>query len=229
MGIKSWLFGKDREDEGQDKEAEAIAKLKKQLNALEVEGRNLLRKSEEQKKVARQMLQSGNKIGAKQALTRSNLYMQKYNQIQNMSLNLSTQIDTISSAKSTAETLDALKGGSQIVEETLEKVSPVDVERTMAEMDDQRDRISLMTESLSDTTSLEMDLDGEFADSIDDQLAAMELEMQSESHGDLPDAGMKASTTEPSEPITEKSETKEEDTSDLEDELKSLQKELEGK
>ena len=43
----------------------------------------------------------------------------------------------------------------------------------MVEMDDQRDRIAMMSEALSDTTSLEMDLDGEFADSIDEQLAAL--------------------------------------------------------
>jgi hypothetical protein len=218
MGIKSWLFGKDKKE---NVEAEAIQKLKKQLNSLEVEGRNQLRKSEEQKQAAKAMLRSGNKVGARQALTRGSLYMQKYNQTQNMSLNLSTQIDTISTAKSTAETVTALKTGGDVVEETLAKVSPIDVERTMAEMDDQRERIQIMSESLSDVTSLEMDLDGEFADSIDDQLAALELEMQADSHGDLPEAGVAETTT----PVTEE---KESETSDLEDELKSLKKELSG-
>ena len=217
MGIKSWLFGKGKSD---NKEAEALQKLKKQLNSLEVEGRNLLRKSEEQKQVAKSMVQSGNKVGARQALTRSSLYMQKYNQSQNMSLNLSTQIDTISTAKSTAETVTALKVGSQVVEDALEQISPLDVERTIVEMDDQRDRISMMTESLSDVSSLEMDLDGEFADSIDDQLAALELEMQSESHGDLPEAGMLTT------PSTSGENEKKESTNDLEDELKSLKEEL---
>ncbi len=215
MGVKSWLFGKDR-DKG-DKETEAIAQLKKRLNSLEIEGRNLLRKAEEQKAVAKSMLKQGNKIGAKQALTRSSLHMQKYNQNQNMSLNLSTQIDTISSAKSAAATVKALKVGSKVVETTLEEVSPEDVERTMIEMDDQRDRISMMNEALSDTTSLEMDLDGEFVDSIDDQLAALGIEMQSESHGNLPEVG--ANTVSPEG---------ENDNTDITDELKAMQKELEG-
>ena len=219
MGIKSWLFGKDRKTG--DKETEAIAQLKKRLNSLEIEGRNVLRKAEEDKEVAKIMLKQNNRIGAKQALTRSSLYMQKYNQIQNMSLNLSTQVDTISSAKSAAATVKALKIGGQVVEAALNEVSPQDVERTMVEMDDQRDRISMMSEALADTTSLEMDLDGEFADSIDDQLASLELEMQSESHGTLPEAGTAAA------PI--KSETvKEEENTDLADELKNLQKELES-
>lgn len=220
MGIKSWLFGKDRKSG--DKETEAIAQLKKRLNSLEIEGRNALRKADEDKQVAKSLLRQNNKIGAKQALNRSALYMQKYNQIQNMSLNLSTQVDTISTAKSAAETVKALKIGGQVVEAALNEVTPQEVERTMVEMDDQRDRIAMMSEALADTTSLEMDLDGEFADSIDEQLAALELEVQSESHGTLPEAGTK---TTPSRVEPEKED---EENTDLADELKDLQKELEG-
>ena len=221
MGVKDWLFGKDKKTKD-DTKAEAIQKLKKQLNALELEGRNLLRKSDEQKAAARSMLQSGNKIGAKQALTRSSLYLQKYNQIQNMSLNLNTQIDTISIAESTAETVQALKVGSTIIDDTLNTVSPMDVERTMAEMEDQRERISMMTESLSDVSGLEMDLDGEMADSIDDQLAAMEMELQSGTHGDLPAASTTTTTSTTSEKETESKE----DMSDLKKQLEDLEKDL---
>ena len=222
MGVKDWLFGKDKKTKD-DTKAEAIQKLKKQLNALELEGRNLLRKSDEQKAAARSMLQSGNKIGAKQALTRSSLYLQKYNQIQNMSLNLNTQIDTISIAESTAETVQALKVGSSIVDETLNTVSPMDVERTMAEMEDQRERISMMTESLADVSGLEMDLDGEMADSIDDQLAAMEMELQSGTHGDLPAA---STTTTTSTANNEEEKESKEDMSDLKKQLEDLEKDL---
>ncbi|MCE7734572.1 MAG: SNF7 family protein [Candidatus Heimdallarchaeota archaeon] len=218
MGIKDWLFGKGSKG-SKDEKAEAIQKLKKQLNSLEVDGRNLIRKSDEQKSVAKTMLRSGNKIGAKQALTRSSLYLQKYNQVQNMSLNISTQIDTISTATSTAETVEALQIGSQVVEESLAQVSPMDVERTMADMEDQRERIGFMSEALSDVSGLEIDLDGEMVDGIDDQLAALELEMESESHGDLPTA---AATTV----TTPESTDKEEDTSDLQKDLKDLEKEL---
>ena len=110
-----------------------------------------------------------------------------------------------------------MKIGSAVVEDTLNTISPTDVERTMVEMDDQRDRISMMTEALADTTGMEMDLDGEFSDSIDDQLAAMEMEMQTESHGSLPEAGARETVTS----------AKEEETSDIEDDLKALQKEME--
>ena len=219
MGIKDWLFGKEKKGQT-DNKAEAIQKLKKQLNSLEVEGRNLLRKSDEEKTAAKSMLQAGNKIGAKQALTRSSLYMQRYNQVQNMSLNLGTQVDTIATAQSTSETVQALKVGSEVIEDALTQISPVDVERTMLEMEDQRERISFMTESLSDVSGLEVDLDGDMVDAIDDQLAALELEMESESHGVLPTA----STTTVSTP--ESTVKTGEDTSDLEKDLKDLEKEL---
>ncbi len=218
MGIKDWLFGRDKNG-SKDEKAEAIQKLKKQLNSLEVDGRNLIRKSDEQKSVAKTMLRSGNKIGAKQALTRSSLYLQKYNQVQNMSLNISTQIDTISTATSTAETVEALQIGSQVVEESLAQVSPMDVERTMADMEDQRERIGFMSEALSDVSGLEIDLDDEMVDGIDDQLAALELEMESESHGDLPTAATTSVTTS-------ESTENDEDTSDLQKDLKDLEKEL---
>ena len=219
MGIKDWLFGKEKKGQT-DNKAEAIQKLKKQLNSLEVEGRNLLRKSEEEKTAAKSMLKAGNKIGAKQALTRSSLYMQRYNQVQNMSLNLGTQVDTIATAQSTTETVQALKVGSEVIEDALTQISPVDVERTMLEMEDQRERISFMTESLSDVSGLEVDLDGDMVDAIDDQLAALELEMESDSHGDLPTA---ATTTVSTPTSTAKTG---EDTSDLEKDLKDLEKEL---
>ncbi|OLS27394.1 MAG: hypothetical protein HeimC2_12340 [Candidatus Heimdallarchaeota archaeon LC_2] len=219
MGIKEWLFGKEKKGQT-DNKAEAIQKLKKQLNSLEVEGRNQLRKSDEEKIAAKSLLRSGNKIGAKQALTRSSLYAQRYNQIQNMSLNLSTQIDTISTAQSTSETVSALKIGSEVIEETLTQISPADVERTMVEMEDQRERISFMTDSLSDVSGLEIDLDGDMVDAIDDQLASLELEMESESHGALPTAA----TTTISTP--ESSVKTGEDTSDLEKDLKDLEKDL---
>jgi hypothetical protein len=216
MGIKSWLFGKDRGKGEGDDQTEALATLKKQLNTLEVQGKNLRRKSEEQKTLARQMLKEGNKIGAKQALTRSNIYLQKYNKLENMKLNLSSQIDVIQEAGGYKET----QKGTKAVDRIMEDVTPLDVERTMAEMEDQRDRLDMMSESLADTTAIEMNLEGDFMDNIDDQLAAMELEIQSEAHGDLPEPGTKTTSA----PATETEDK--EDVSDLEKELQDLEKEL---
>ncbi|RMG32849.1 MAG: hypothetical protein D6732_12895 [Methanobacteriota archaeon] len=221
--IKDWLFGKDKKST-KNKEAEAIALLKKRLNKYEIESRNLQSKAEEQKELAKKMLASGNKAGARQALMRSNLYMQKYNNTQNLMLNLHTQIETISSAKETVETVKALKVGSDVVETSLGEISEMDADRVMIELEEQRDRLSVLNEALSDVSGLEMELEGEFADNIDDQLAALELEMEASKHGTLPEAGATPVTS--SEP---KKETEEGEGSELEDELEALKKELEGK
>jgi len=221
MGIKSWLFGKDRNGgTKKDKQQEAIATLKKQLNNMEVKGKKLQRQAEEQKLMARKMLKSGNKAGARQALTRSNIYLQNYNKLQNTQLNLQSQIDTIQNATDTVELVQAMKVGTEVVGNVMGEVDAMDVERTMAEMEDQRDQLDMMNEALADTTGIEMTLDGDFADSIDDQLAAMEMEIQ----GDLPEAGVATPETETSKPETEKKE----DSSDLEKELEALKKELDA-
>lgn len=222
--IRDWLFGRDKKST-KNKEAEAIALLKKRLNKYEIESRNLQSKAEEQKELAKKMLASGNKAGARQALMRSNLYMQKYNNTQNLMLNLQTQIETISSAKETVETVKALKVGSDVVETSLGEISELDADRVMIELEEQRDRLGVLNEALSDVSGLEMELEGEFADNIDDQLAALELEMEASKHGTLPEVG--ASPVSPQTP--EKKEEGEKEGSELEDELEALKKELEGK
>ena len=63
-------------------------------------------------------------------------------------------------------------------------------------------------------------VEDEMVDAIDDQLAALELEMESESHGVLPTA---ATTTVSNPESTVKAG---DDTSDLEKDLKDLEKEL---
>lgn len=222
MGLKDWLFGKDRGsgDAKKDKQQQAIATLKKQVNTLEVQGKKMQRQADEQRELAKTMMKNGNKAGAKQALTRSKLYLQKLNRTQNMMLNLQSQIDTIQDATSTVEVVGAMKVGTQVVGDVMADVDAMDVEATMVEMEDQRDRLEMMNEALADTTSIEMGLDGDFADSIDEELAALELEMQ----GDLPEAGTKVST--PSESSTEKEKT--EGPSELEKELEALKNELDS-
>ncbi len=229
--LKDWLFGKDKKST-KNKEAEAIALLKKRLNKYEIESRNLQQKADEQKALAKKMLASGNKAGARQALMRSKLYMQKYNNTQNLMLNLHTQIETISTAKETVETVKALKVGSDVVETSLGEISELDADRVMVELEEQRDRLGVLNEALSDISGLEMDLEDDFADSIDNELAQLELEMEAEKHGTLPEVGASpVTTTSVTESKEEEKETKEssEESSNLEDELEALKKELEGK
>ncbi|MCG3219717.1 MAG: Snf7 family protein, partial [Candidatus Heimdallarchaeota archaeon] len=169
--IKNWLFG----DSSSDKEGESTTKLKSQLNRLELESKNLKRQSEEQKELAAQMLENGNRNGAKQALQRRSIYMNRLNQMQNQLMNITSMLDSIQTVRGTAEVVTAMKSGTEVIDETLSEVSEVDAERTMIEAESQMDRIATMTEALSDTTFSEtMGLDVDDIDNIDAELDAME-------------------------------------------------------
>ncbi|MHA1114913.1 MAG: SNF7 family protein [Candidatus Heimdallarchaeum aukensis] len=215
MGMKNWLFGTKRKDD-----AEALATLKAQINRYEHESRNLERQADEQKSLAAKMLKSGNKAGAKQALKRRAIYMKRLNQVQNMLMNLQSQIDSIQTATSTVETVKAMELGTKVVKTKMQEVDVEKTERVMDEVMSQRDEIEMMTEALSDTALSESILDYEDDVAIDDQLAQLEAEMNLGKTEELPDLSDLPST--PSEKPTEK----EEDTSDLEAELASLKKKL---
>ena len=117
MGMKNWLFGTKRKDD-----AEALATLKAQINRYEHESRNLERQADEQKSLAAKMLKSGNKAGAKQALKRRAIYMKRLNQVQNMLMNLQSQIDSIQTATSTVDTVKAMELGTKVVKTKMQEV-----------------------------------------------------------------------------------------------------------
>jgi len=92
--IKNWLFGKDK-----PKDTESIAKIRRVINKYTLQSRRLTQQSDEQKDIAKTMMKSGNKAGAKQALMRRQLYLKKLNETQNKILNLQGMIESISEAK----------------------------------------------------------------------------------------------------------------------------------
>ncbi len=217
MGLKNWLFGEKR-----DSEAAAIATLKAQINRYEHETRNLERQADEQKILAAKMLKAGNKAGAKQALKRRAIYMKRLNQVQNMLMNLQSQMDSIQTVSSTVETVKAMEVGTKVVKTKMQEVDVEKTEKVMDEVAAQRDEIEMMTEALSDTSLSEGILDFEDDQAIDEQLAQLETEMQLGQTEELPDISGLPSTPDD----IPKSKQKEEDTSDLEEELKSLKKQL---
>ncbi|MHA1122938.1 MAG: hypothetical protein ACTSPC_09100 [Candidatus Heimdallarchaeota archaeon] len=58
--IKNWLFGKDK-----PKDTESIAKIRRVINKYTLQSRRLTQQSDEQKDIAKTMMKSGNKAGAK--------------------------------------------------------------------------------------------------------------------------------------------------------------------
>jgi charged multivesicular body protein 4 len=211
--VKNWLFGKKRKED-----ADALATLKAQQNRLQAESRNLERQADEQKALAAKMLQAGNKAGARQALKRRAVFMKRLNTVHNTAMNLQAQIDSIQTATSTADTVQAMELGTKVVGEKIKTVSPERTERVMDTVMEQRDQIEMMTEALSDPSLSEGILDFEDDAAIDEQLAQLEAEMDLGTTTSLPDvSGL------PSTPVgTEKAE----DTSDLEEELQNLKKKV---
>ena len=211
--VKNWLFGKKRKED-----ADALATLKAQQNRLQAESRNLERQADEQKALAAKMLQAGNKAGARQALKRRAVFMKRLNSVHNTAMNLQAQIDSIQTATSTADTVQAMELGTKVVGEKIKTVSPERTERVMDTVMEQRDQIEMMTEALSDPSLSEGILDFEDDAAIDEQLAQLEAEMDLGTTTSLPDvSGL------PSTPVgTEKAE----DTSDLEEELQNLKKKV---
>ncbi len=214
MMVKNWLFGKKRKED-----ADALSTLKGQQNRLQAESRNLERQADEQKVLASKMLKSGNKAGARQALKRRAVFMKRLNTVHNTAMNLQAQIDSIQTATSTADTVQAMELGTKIVGEKIKTVSPERTERVMDTVMEQRDQIEMMTEALSDPSLSEGVLDFEDDAAIDEQLAQLEAEMDLGTTTALPDvSGL------PSTPVG--TGEKEEDTSDLEAELEGLKKKV---
>jgi len=212
--VKNWLFGKKRKED-----ADALATLKAQQNRLQAESRNLERQADEQKALAAKMLKSGNKAGARQALKRRAIFLKQLNTKHNTAMNLQAQIDSIQTASSTADTVQAMELGTKVVGEKIKTVSPERTERVMDTVMEQRDQIEMMTEALSDPSLSEGILDFEDDAAIDEQLAQLEAEMDLGTTTSLPDvSGL------PSTPVG--TEEKEEDTSDLEAELENLKKKV---
>ena len=96
---------------------------------------------------------------------------------------MQTLIDNISDATDAKELVSAMKIGNQVVSEMISEVETEDLEKTMIEMEENRDRVDIMNETLADTTAIETNMSMEFTEGIDEQLAALEMEIS----GELPD------------------------------------------
>jgi hypothetical protein len=214
--IKNWLFGKD-----EPKDTETIAKIRRVINKYTLQSRRLSQQADEQKDIAREMMKTGNKAGAKQALMRRQLYLKKLNETQNKILNLQGMIESISEAKDVAETTGAIKEGVDVIEGTLKEVSPAETERAMFEMQSSMEKVSFASEALADTSFSETELDLDMEDSIDQEMKELEMELSLGQVDELPDV----SSETPARTTEERTPVKEED--DLEEDLSDLRKRIE--
>lgn len=215
--IKNWLFGKD-----EPKDTESIARIRRVINKYTLQSRRLSQQADEQKAVARDMMKSGNKAGAKQALMRRQLYLKKLNDTQNKILNLQGMIEAISEAQDVAETTGAIQDGVDVIEGTLKDVSPADTERAMFEMQSSMERVSYASEALADTSFSETELDMDMEDMIDQEMRELEMELSLGQVDELPDVESGTPTT----PTREKEPVKEEE-EEISDDIEKLRREIE--
>ena len=214
--VKNWLFGKDK-----PKDTESISKIRRVINKYTLQSRRLTQQADEQKDIAKSMMQSGNKAGAKQALMRRQLYLKKLNETQNKILNLQGMIESISEAKDVAETTHAIKDGVVVIEDTLKDVTPADTERAMFEMQSSMEKVSFASEALADTSFSETELDIDMEDMIDQEMAELEMELSLGQVDDLPD--VETSISSGRTKTTEKTEEEDE----IGDEIAELRKKIE--
>ncbi|HUT81233.1 MAG TPA: Snf7 family protein [Candidatus Bathyarchaeia archaeon] len=212
--IKNWLFGKE-----QPKDTESIAKIRRVINKYTLQSRRLTQQADEQKDLAKDMMQGGNKAGAKQALMRRQLYMKKLNETQNKILNLQGMIEAISEAKDVAETTKAIQEGVGVIDVTLKDVTPADTERAMFEMQSSMEKVSFASEALADTSFSETELDIDMEDAIDQEMKELEMELSLGQVDELPDVGVTTKTTKTT-PVKEEQD-------EIGDEITELRKKIE--
>ena len=226
MGIKGWLFGnKDR------KPPETIAALRGVINRYIIRTRGLRRQSDEQRALARDMMQDGNKVAARQALLRRSLYMRELNNTYNKTMNIQRVIDAIRSAQDNIVMAGALKQADDVIRVSLRDAAPERIEEIMMSVEDSIEQVSYTDEILSDTSMSESGLVEDELTALDSQLEALEAELMLEEKGELPTPAVRTppirSTTSRAQPkIPDNIEEEEISDEELKREIEAIKKTL---
>ena len=227
MGIKGWLFGnKDR------KPPETIAALRGVINRYIIRTRGLRRQSDEQRALARDMMQDGNKVAARQALLRRSLYMRELNNTYNKTMNIQRVIDAIRSAQDNIVMAGALKQADDVIRVSLRDAAPERIEEIMMSVEDSIEQVSYTDEILSDTSMSESGLVEDELTALDSQLEALEAELLLEEKGKLPTPAdrtppIRSSTSRTQPKIPDKIEEEEEiSEEELKREIEAIKKTL---
>jgi hypothetical protein len=178
---------------------ETKAKLKRTINQMEIKVKNYSRQSDEQYELARQLLKSGNKPGAQQALKRRELYLMQMTSTHSKIANLQRTIDTLDISADNVTLTETLEQAQTAIESNVAAASPERTEEVMMSLEDSIEMVSDMEDSLTDTSITEIGMDVEADDRIAMQMAELEAELSS---GSLP-AGETSIPATPSTPISE--------------------------
>jgi len=203
-----------------------VAVLRRTINKLNVTATKYKRQSDEQRVMAKEFLKAGNKVAAKQALMRRQLYLKQMNTTYNKVFNLQRTISALETAGSNIDVANAMEEADVAIQDALKAASPERIEKTMLRSQEGIERISMTDEILGDTSFAESELDFEEESGLDAEMEALMGELSIESETELPDI------TPPIDiepvPETEKPEKKKADTKELEKLRKELERELGG-
>ncbi len=158
---------------------ETKAKLKRTINQMEIKVKNYQRQSNEQYDLARQLLKSGNKAGAQQALKRRELYLTQSTNTHSKIANLQRIIDTLDVSADNVALTETLAQAQIAIDSNIEAASPERTEEVMMGLEDSIESVSDMEESLTDTSITEIGMDVEADDRIAMQMAELEAELSS--------------------------------------------------
>ncbi len=177
---------------------ETKAKLKRTINQMEIKVKNYQRQSDEQYELARQLLKSGNKPGAHQALKRRELYLTQITSTHSKIANLQRTIETLDISADNVTLTETLSQAQTAIDSNIEAASPEKTEEVMMSLEDSIEMVSDMEEALTDTSITEIGMDVEADDRISMQMAELEAELS----GSLPASDTSVSAT-PTSPISE--------------------------
>ena len=172
--FKGFLTGKKPSSSTETK-----AKLKRTINQMDVKVKNYQRQSDEQYELARQLLKSGNKAGAQQALRRRELYLTQISSTHSKIANLQRTIDTLDISADNVALTETLEQAQVAIDGNIEAASPERTEEVMMALEDSIEMVSDMEESLTDTSITEIGMDVEVEDRVSMQMAELEAELSS--------------------------------------------------
>ncbi|KAL1937737.1 hypothetical protein VTO73DRAFT_12890 [Trametes versicolor] len=166
-GIMSYFGG--RRDPKQSSR-DAIVTLRQQLQMIEKKEEYLQKKIEEEVKKARANAVS-NKAAATAALRRKKVTEQELDRLQNTRFQLEMQVNTLESASFNAENMAAMKKASTALKDIHGKLTIDTVDRTMADIQEQTQLASEVSEAISSSTYAGVEID---EDSLQQELADLE-------------------------------------------------------
>jgi len=146
---------------------------------MEVKVKNYQRQSDEQYGLARQLLKTGNKAGAQQALKRRELYLTQISNSHSKIANLQRIIDTVDVSADNVVLTETLEQAQVAIETNIDMASPERTEEVMMSIEDSIEMVSDMEESLTDTSITEIGMDVEVEDRVSMQMAELEAELSS--------------------------------------------------